>query len=93
MGTRSNLYRTTAIAQLHAVTPNNHLSAKIGFALRTSKVRERVISPDPPVVGDGKGAFGMFHGPIIVGKTREKCFDKGKTSVSKRCMNAGRTVP
>jgi len=93
MGTRSNIYRTTAIAQFHAVAPNNHLSAKIGSALWTSKVRERVISPYPSVVGDGKGAFGMFHGPIIVGKTREKRFDEGMTSVSKKYRNTGRTFP
>ena len=93
MGTRSNIYRTTAIAQLHAITPNNHLSAQVGFALWTSKVHEGVVGPNPSIVGDGKRAFWMFHRPIIVGKTREKRFDEGMTSVSKKYRNTGRTFP
>jgi hypothetical protein len=91
MRTILNTYRALSIPQFHAITPNNDFSSKICFALWTSKVRERIICPDPAVVGDGKRTLEMFQSTFIVWKTREKGLDKRVTIIS--CWRNENKIP
>lgn len=52
-------YRTTAVAQFDAIAPDNDFTTEICSILRAGKIFEGVIRPNPSVVGNSEGSFGM----------------------------------
>jgi outer membrane protein W len=45
--------RTRAVAQFHAVTPDDDFSPKVGLGGQEGKVLEGVCIPDPAVIREG----------------------------------------
>src|SRR5271156_4013020 len=80
-------YRTLAISQLDAISPYDDFPAKICTALRSCKVFEGVICPDPPIIRNCQRSFWMLQSSLTMWKSSKQSLYERRSIVSQALIS------